>query len=285
MSRDDSLFCFTHVQKAGGTTVEAVLRRHFGIRHMVVDPAHGWLYGEQDLAADLRINPWLKNICGHWIRPFANFGRFRERMVWFTMLREPVARYLSHYQHHVEHWNKKKRFEKFLTRPQQRNWQTRLIAGEPDLGAAKQILTAQYSSVGLLERFDDSLLLLRKALGFPKMRLNYGRVRNAASSSQLRDQLLEAAEQHRDACMENNRLDLELYDFVVREIFPAQVRAYGEGRLQHERVAEFSSPSNTLGARAREASNLAYRKAIYLPMLKFRRRHADKSGDASAGRR
>ena len=280
MSRDDSLFCFTHVQKAGGTTVEAVLRRHFGIRHMVVDPARGWLYGEQDLAADLRINPWLRNVCGHWIRPFANFGRFRERMVWFTMLREPVARYLSHYQHHVEHWNKKKRFEKFLTRRKQRNWQTRLIAGRQDVEAAKQILASQYRSVGLLERFDESLLLMRESLGFPEMRLQYGRPRNTAASGTMRESLLETMDRHGDACRENNRLDLELYDFVAREIFPAQVRAYGEDRLGRDREVEFAARADTLGDRAREMSNMAYRKAVYLPALGIRRRYAAEAGGA-----
>ena len=275
MSRSDSLLCFTHVQKAGGTTVEAVMRRHFGIRHMVVDPAHGWLYREKDLATDLRINPWLQNLCSHWLRPFASFGRFHDRMVWYTMLREPIARYLSHYQHHVEHWNKKKKFEKFLTRKRQRDWQTRLIAGEPDVEAAKQILASRYRGVGVLERFDESLLLLRRARDRPGLQLNYGRVLHAASSSQMRTDLLQRMENHRDACMENNRLDLELYDFVVREIFPKQVRTYGEERLRADLAEEFTPRADTLGERAREMSNMAYRRAVYLPMLRIRRQYGN----------
>src|SRR5690606_24438870 len=74
------LYCFSHVQKAGGTTVEAVMRRNLGIRHMVVDPRLGWIYRETDLRADLRLNPLARNLCSHWLRPFVRFGDLEERM-------------------------------------------------------------------------------------------------------------------------------------------------------------------------------------------------------------
>ncbi len=267
---DKPLFVFSHVQKAGGTTVEAVMRRNFGIRHMLVNPRRGWIYRESDLRADLRLNPMTRSLCSHWFRPFVEFGKWEERLIWYTMLREPISRYLSHFQHHVEKMGSTQTFEQWLRKPIQKNWQTQLFAGEQDLEAAKQILATRYRSVGMLERFEESLLLLRDRLGLPGLALAYGRPHNAARSRGMREMLQEQVERHRDAILENNQLDLELYEFVAGELLPGQIREYGEDRMRSDLAAEFSGFAPGPRDWLREKSNVLFRRSVYLPVARLR---------------
>ena len=185
----DRLFCFTHVPKSGGTTLDVILRRHFGLRHMDVLPRRGWLYTYQDLVADLRLNPFAQSLSGHWIRPFIDYREYAERLLWYTVLRDPVMRYLSHFQHHIEKLGASRSFEDWLGDSIQHNWQTQHLAGEQDVEAAKQILATRFRFVGLLERFVESLLLLQHQLGLEDLPIAYGRPRNPARSSDTRERL------------------------------------------------------------------------------------------------
>jgi len=95
---------------------------------------------------------------------------------YFTLLREPVARVLSHYDFAAE----RRMTENMSLREQiaahvEANLQTRLLAGPPDqiaslspgerLEHAKRNLRA-CAVVGLTERFDETMLLLKKVYGW-----------------------------------------------------------------------------------------------------------------------
>jgi hypothetical protein len=266
----NELFLFTHVQKAGGTTVEVIMRRNFGIRHMLVHPRRGWVYERRDLVSDLRLNPLARSICSHWLRPFIDFGRYEGRLVWYTMLRRPLDRYLSHFQYHIERMDVRRSFADWIKDPIQHNLQTRLLAGEQDVEAAKQILVARYRCVGLLERFNESLLLIRHRLGLNGLRVSYERPHNTAASPRTKVAVRAQFESMIDECTERNRLDVELYDFVVRELFPRQVADYGEERLERDVQREFDAHDQTFGDTVRELTNKAYRRAVYVPVARAR---------------
>ena len=229
--RNAPIACFSHVQKAGGTTVEAVMRRHFGVRHMLVNPPRGWIYRREDLAADLRLNPWARSICGHWLRPFVDFGEFEPRLRWYVFLREPISRFLSHYRYHVERMGTTAPFPRWSRSRIQQNWQTQFLAGEQDVEAAKQILASRYDAVGLLEDFDRSLLLVKRALELQDLDTYYGRPHNPANSPQRPEEI---EREVMERCYECNELDLELYRFASEELYPRQVAEYGEVGLEKD---------------------------------------------------
>lgn len=262
---------FTHVLKAGGTTVEAALRRALGIRHMAVDPPTGWIYTAADFDFDRRLNPLASSFSSHWLRPFESFGSCDPAIRWYTMLREPIARYRSHRQHHIERFDSHRPFEEWAADPVLRNWQTRQIAGEEDLLAAKQLLEGRYAVVGLLEEMERSLLLFRDVLRLPSLRAARGEVHNRAFSSRLRAELQEEFERHAGLVREYNALDLELYDFAARTLFPTQVRAYGEERMERDLARAGSNPAGMLD-RVRAGTQLIYRRGIQLPVASLRRR-------------
>jgi hypothetical protein len=277
--RAGSYLFFTHVQKAGGTTVEVILRRHFGVRHVQVNPRLGWRYGASDFRFDRRMNPLARSYASHWLRPFVDFGTYDDRIMWVTMLREPIARFLSHYQYAVERMGRRKSFVDWMRNPRQHDWQTRLLAGRADADAAFQILSERYRCVGLLERFDESLLLMRARIGLPQLRVNYTRPVNAAQSHRFKEQTREAFEAHRDECLEYNGQDVRLYERVAAELFPAQVATYGAERLGREALTEFRESPDSPADRVRNLSYIAFRRVLYLPAAGLRRRLAQLRGE------
>jgi hypothetical protein len=111
------------------------------------------------------------------------------------------------------------------------NFQTRLISGiwtdvgygecdQTTLATAKRNLAERFAVVGLTRRFDETLLLLQRALGWSKVyyqrhNVTRGRPRRAAVPAPT----LEVIAAH-------NKLDLELYAFA-EELFEKQVRDQG----------------------------------------------------------
>jgi len=84
------------------------------------------------------------------------------------------------------------------------------------LDRAKSFLE-KCSFVGLTEKFELSLHLLERISPY-RLNLNYKRQR-VARDNRIR-QALEADSRVVDMTLEYNRLDLALYEFVQREIFP-----------------------------------------------------------------
>ena len=149
---------------------------------------------------------------------------------YFTLLREPVARVLSHYGYSGgQHAPKSMSLSEHIAAHVEANLQTRLLAGPPDqiaslspadrLERAKGNLRA-CAIVGLTERFDETMLLLKAAYGWRMPlyeRRNVGRHR--LSRQELPAEVIRQIEA-------DNSLDVALYAYAL-ELFAAQVRRYG----------------------------------------------------------
>ncbi len=84
----------------------------------------------------------------------------------------------------------------------------------------------------------------------------------------MRRRILAEADRFEPLLRANNLLDRELYDWAARELYPAQVRDYGAGRLERDLARAFGPYALTLGDRARLAQNRAFRVGIYLPFVR-----------------
>jgi hypothetical protein len=111
------------------------------------------------------------------------------------------------------------------------NAQTRIVSGVwvgPEFGActrdmletAKSNLRDHFVVVGLTERFDETLLLLKRQLGW--RRHSYTR-HNVTARRPVKRELSEAA---LGSILSANRLDIELYRYA-KELFDEQVRQQG----------------------------------------------------------
>jgi Galactose-3-O-sulfotransferase len=237
---DDRCVVFVHLPRTGGTTVERVLGRKYGSRVIHVETLWQPLASVGDMPHDERAA--ARVVAGH-----VHYGvheHIPSECDYVTMLRDPVARVVSMYRFirgNPKHWLHDelvrsgmglREFAETAADPGVDNGQTRLVAGvgsgelalppselgAEDLEAAKRHLRS-FLVVGLTERFDESFILLRRALGW---RLPMYMSVNAAGESTPAP----ADDDAIAAIRQRNRLDLELYEFAS-ELFAAAIARQG----------------------------------------------------------
>ena len=174
---------------------------------------------QADLRFARKIFPKLRALAGHnLIAPLSLSANDPFHM---TFLREPVSRVLSQYQERAiinqRHGRSMPDFEEALrTDEELENLHVKLMAGERNLDKAKRYLE-KCSFVGLTEKFDLSLHVLGKICPY-KLNLSYQK-RRVQPDNSIRKKL-EGDSRLADMARERNKLDIELYEFAVREIFP-----------------------------------------------------------------
>ena len=153
--------------KTGGQTLCDILRQSLGARHC--DLRCGHVATVDDLRFAQRFYPNLESVAGHSIRAWSELAALPELRL-FTILREPIARCLSHYQFDRVQNRKSEDFLTWLE--ERRNYMTRYLAGTEDVGKAIAILEQRLEIVGLLEDFECTLRSLQAWCGKPLL-LNY----------------------------------------------------------------------------------------------------------------
>ena len=193
---------------------------------------------------------------------------------YFTFLRDPVDRYLSHFEYQVDRMHAPWTLDTFLSESRFSNLMTTRIAGAPDVGRAKTLLGEKFAFVGLTERFDESLILMRQALRLGHFDARYER-KNASPRHQppRREQAYREDPGVLRKVASQNRLDLELYAFAQDTLYPEYERRYGEGlRVDVARLRADMAHFH-FNVRRRYMWAL-YRKVVYQPLeLMARRRY------------
>jgi hypothetical protein len=268
---------FAHIPKTAGQTLIYLLRRNFGSRHLDVQRrrrSHPLdLYRPCDLNIDLRLCPRLASIAGHHLQPHVDMGEFSDHLDWYTFLRNPIKRYISHYLFSVEVMGSKLTIDQWLDiDPLYRtNTQVVHLAGRQDLDAAQQILSERFQAVGLLEHFDESLLIFRHRLGLKGFEVCYDRPKNVGKTSDLRERVMDRFDEYKDRIYENNELDLQLYEWVLNDLWPQQVAQYGKERLKRDAETEFIGYRPSIADKRNLATSLLQRNILYKPAVRIHR--------------
>jgi hypothetical protein len=244
-------------------TFNHMLRRYFGWGHLLAVSARRWYWRERDLRGVLRLSPRLRSVGGHALRPFADFGTLGVRLRWYTVLRDPCERTISNYQHQVEKMGQTESFQKWLELPHNRNWHVRMLAGEQDLEAARQIVREKMVCIGAIERYHEFLLLLRHRMGWAGFNVTYERPRNPPRSNTVRAHIRENLAVYRDDLHAANELDQALYDWVMAEVYPEQIAQYGEERLRSDLATAFADPAQTRRESIRRLQSMVLEKVGY----------------------
>jgi hypothetical protein len=261
------MLAFVHIEKCGGTTLLHSLRRAFGVDHFDVMPRDksSMLFGPDDMRALLALRSGARSIAGHTVRPRSNLESVVPDVRYYTLLRDPVARYVSDFRHFVDLLGFPDDFELWLGREDRRDFQTRAIAGTDDVEEAKRVLKERLALVGVVEEYADFLGKLR-ALAEPHHLSADYEVRNRASQRKSRRKPLEL-ERFRERILEQNRLDLELYEYARSVVIPGQSLRF-RGRLA-EGAPEAPGASARVRERLRAWTNRAYRNLIYKPYMGY----------------
>ena len=216
----DSCVIYLHVPKAAGQTLNTVIGRQYKREEVYwyTDPI--WSFGR--IPSD--ISPSVRVIAGP--IPFGVHRDLPRPSTYITMLREPSERVLSLYDYirenvaHPLHGEVAGlSLEDFVASEvdayEVQNGQTRQISGarhvpdRPALELAKNNLREFFSVVGLVESFDESLMMLRKALGW---RMPFYVRKNVTSQRTARATVPQRV---RKLIADRNALDIELYDFAL----------------------------------------------------------------------
>jgi len=277
------VYAFVHIEKTAGRTVRAVLLRSFGAGHCEIRTPYGRRAAETDehrvhvTAADLRrvrrVYRGLRGIAGHNVKPYSDLDAEVPGIRYFTFLRDPVKRYLSHFKNRARAYGRED-FERWAASTWTHDWQTRMIAGERSAQKVIDLLATRVGFVGLTETFDESLLMLGRWLAEPDFRPEYRPVNRLAEKSRDRDAAREKADlgyleepAFRDRLRQINALDQQVYDYALREHCARQRTAYtgdlaADVAALRERNARITDWDEALSSRL--LRNWVYKPALLL---------------------
>jgi hypothetical protein len=225
---------FLHIPRTGGRTLSTVLRRNFPrdercVRLNILDKP----LSEAMEGIPLEKRARLRLLTGH--LPYGVHNYVPRPCDYVTILRDPVKRLISVYglivrrRHHALHErvvgsrvSLEQYVESGMDQGQTHNSQTRQLSGRQfgvvdaaALDEAKQNVST-FGLVGLTERFEETIALLRRTFG---LRAPIYLTKNVASP-------IEVSERTREVLREHNQLDYELYEFA-HTLFLEKVREQG----------------------------------------------------------
>lgn len=261
--KNKDLLAYCHIEKAAGTSIIHILRRLFPLSYVDARPlARGAenFIGARDIELLTRCNPAVACVGGHSVVPYTDIVEAHRQCRFITLLREPVARTVSHYRFWVQRMGRDHTPEEFLRHHVSRNFQVRKLAGKEDLDAAKRTIEKNFLLIGTTEEFDKFLVLLARLLDIPWSRLVYAKKNIADHKKEL---ALPA--NFREQVAAQNELDSELYRWVRTELGSAYEAQYGD-RFEND-LEEFSSLNRSADiSRSRHFLNAIYRTFYLTPV-------------------
>src|SRR5919106_6056227 len=249
-----TMYAFVHIERTGGSTVISILRRSFGTGHCDIrlplarradDRPQHQLDRRVPVDAEVlrrvrRVYPNLKGIAGHNVKPYGDLCVSNPEIRFFTFLRDPAARLRSHFLNARLADHGPQEFDRWITATWVHNWQTKMIAGEPNAQKAIELLSTRVEFVGVTERFDESVVMLGQWLQEPEFCPAYRRINQLSDKRPPHEVArLQHDTHYLDADPARARIqeaiseDQKVYDFVAATIFPRQLAAY-PGTLESE---------------------------------------------------
>ncbi|MCB0641815.1 MAG: sulfotransferase family 2 domain-containing protein [Phaeodactylibacter sp.] len=225
--------CFVHIEKAGGITLHNLLHRCFpGYISPNPEIKFGEFFSQRDLKRLQRVLPYrLQGIGGHRMAAFNDYESVLDRPVfYFTFMRDPVKRYMSHINWQTTIMGMEWDMETFNKDPEKLDYHAYRIAGERNLEKASQLIREKFNFVGLLERYDESLLIMRQRMGLPDLDIRYEQA-NIMGKSHRKFSYSEQSDAVKAQIQQNNAIDLELYRITKEELWPKYLEEY-DGDLE-----------------------------------------------------
>jgi hypothetical protein len=227
---------FLHIPKTAGTTFQSILMREYKSDSIF------YLYGDKttrsiDAVEKFKMIPEnermkIRALIGH--MSFGLHEYMQQPAIYITFLRDPIERIISHYYYVVrfsdhylhdkviaENINLKDYVARGIT-DETNNGQTRLLSGvgknlpygccPPEmLKAAADNISKHFPVVGISERFDESLILMKNLLGW---RLHFYYKENVTKNRILKGRIpLDTL----DVIRKYNQLDIQLYEQAKRD--------------------------------------------------------------------
>jgi hypothetical protein len=230
---------FVHIPKAAGSTLKSIVTNQYKIDSLFLidgDNPSNSIERFKNLSKHERQN--TKCLFGH--MPFGIHEYIPQSSTYATMIRNPIDRIISHYffvRKTPSHYLYKRVIDQNISLDEYvssglstelNNGQTRFLAGTrcedyphekcpiEILEIAKKNLIDYFSYVGITEKFDESILLLKRVFGYQNVCYSLHNVNTNREPSNL------IPESTKELIHQFNTLDVELYSFV-QKIFNDQI--------------------------------------------------------------
>ena len=231
--RNNEVFIYVHIPKTGGQTLGKILDEQYQISEVLkykqpetMESLLSTASKEkatkigcyvEHLESYLKQNPGgdanIGCIYGH--MHFGMHHYLTKPYTYFTVLRDPVDRVVSHYYYFLGkgHFKQETSFEEFITRDKFFNFQTRYLAGgNPDLETAKANIDTYFPIVGITELFDETLFLMKKHFGWDN--IVYTK-KNVTAKRPPKEQI---SQEILDLIVQHNKMDIELYQYARNKL-------------------------------------------------------------------
>jgi hypothetical protein len=227
-AQSDKALIFLHLPKCGGTTLNRIIEWEYDPRRIFsIDPIFFlWSYQKLNRLPANRLAK-MQVLKGH--MPFGIHRKLPQPFTYITFLRDPVERVISAYYfaknyllHPKHRWISKLTLEEYVRSSPNHNVQTKYLSGrdfvgdyhagdctEEMLAMAKENLVRHFALVGLTERFDEGLAILKIIFGWQISKYAKFNV----TKTRLKQTSLPASTV--ELIKERNRFDVALYDFGV----------------------------------------------------------------------
>lgn len=232
---NDPFLFFLHIPKNAGTTLRSILDAQYGRRAVLTyynQPSRQLLDNLRYMLMDQRNK--YRALVGHF--SFGVHENLGAPHVYITLMRDPVQRAISGYYENLktdpgrltnQDGTVRSLGEDVRHRPEAyANQQLKMLAGladetfvqEHDLETARSNLALHFATVGTIERFDESVLLMSKRLKWKPCL--YGRLNPGRAVREIEDATI-------DALRELNALECQLYR-EVSDNLDARIAQAGE---------------------------------------------------------
>jgi hypothetical protein len=259
----DYLHCFVHIEKCGGSTHINMLRKSLGLRHVDLIPLdrRTEVASKTDVEWALKLYPQAVSLAGHSIRPFGQFGQLRERMRFYTILRNPIQRYASDYLNDCRSRGYSGNLSDWTTSKRQHNIQVDSLSSRGSVSEAKEVLERDMVFFDILENYDQLVLNLRQEL-LP-LRFNPKYVVKNVSDKKLGNAISGDEHMFSDAELElivrANSKDVELYQWAS-EFLKGKAKTAVD-----ERVPFAEKPLDGLTQSLNMLATKVFRNLVYKP--------------------
>jgi len=226
------IIVFSHMMKTAGSSLLKNFIYYYGVELLYINRGSRIgdnKYNLEYLKKDLKKKKGKeKIIAGHCFRPHMNMDLQNYNLRWFTFLRNPKNRYLSHYFHTryflTNNFNKgsfknmkNKNIVEWEKISGNSNYQCKFIAGEPNSQKAIDILEKKFEWVGITKEFDQGINSLKTH--FQIEDLDYTTNLTNASLAK-KEEKTAVMTQYADFIQDMNKEDEILYKYVKDNIWP-----------------------------------------------------------------
>lgn len=225
------ILVFSHMMKTAGTALSKEIIQHYGPKVHIVPGGlrlNHTYYTSEKLANDiLKKNHQLKVLIGHPLRPHIDFNQANYNLRWFTFLRKPSERYLSHFLHQYK-WTKNFQQRRYRSMKEVNiinwekidnfaNYQCRFICGEANADKAVEVLEEKFEWVGITEDYKRAIQSFKSHFDLNNMYTKQGLTNRSLANDNLKK---DTVRRHWDFIQEMNKEDDKLYDYVLKRVWP-----------------------------------------------------------------